>query len=104
MQQILLNLVRNAIKFSHVHGDNIVISARLIEKPGSLNSQRKQLEVTVQDRGIGIPSSEIDRVFEPFFRTESAKSPNTRGHGLGLSICKNICESLGGKISVKSVE
>ena len=55
LQQILLNLVRNAIKFSHVHGDNIVISARLIEKPGSLISNRKQIEVTVQDRGIGIP-------------------------------------------------
>jgi len=65
----VLNLVKNAIKFSPVNGDNIVISARLIDKPGSLICQSKQLEVSVRDRGIGIPQSELKHIFEPFYRT-----------------------------------
>ena len=59
LQQVILNLVKNAVKFSVHDGENIVISSRIVAKPGSLISQRKQLEVSVQDRGLGIRDSEL---------------------------------------------
>ena len=59
LQQVILNLVKNAVKFSVYDGENIVISSRIVTKPGSLISQRKQLEVSVQDRGLGIRDSEL---------------------------------------------
>ena len=90
LQQVILNLVKNAVKFSFQDGENIVISSRIVAKPGSLISQRKQLEVSVQDRGLGIRDSELEHVFTPFFRTndEQSRNANVRGHALGLSICK----------------
>lgn len=81
-----------------------MISARLINKPGSLICQSKQLEVSVQDRGVGIPQSEIGHIFEPFYSQQSAGGLKRPGHGIGLSICRNICEKLGGSITVNSLE
>ena len=67
-----------------------MISAQIVDKPSSLISQSKQLEVSVQDRGLGIQASELEHVFTPFFRTndEQSRNANVRGHALGLSICK----------------
>ena len=72
--------------------------------PGSLICQSKQLEVSVQDRGVGIPQSEIGHIFEPFYSQQSAGGLKRPGHGIGLSICRNICEKLGGSITVNSLE
>ena len=67
LQQVLLNLAKNAIKFSHVGGENITIMAKVVPKPDHINCF--QLEVSVADRGIGIPASEVKHIFTPLFRT-----------------------------------
>jgi len=58
--------------------------------------------VSVADRGDGIPEAEQERVFEPFYRGESAKRRAGRGTGLGLAICRGIVEAHGGKMWLES--
>ena len=62
------------------------------------------IEVTVADTGIGMTQEELQRIFVPFNTTDNrvSRSLNPRGHGVGLSICKQICRNLGGDITVKS--
>ena len=63
------------------------------------------VEIKVADDGIGMNSEDVKRVFTPFSRSNSQQSQamNLMGNGMGLSICKQICEQLGGYIEVKSV-
>ena len=67
LQQVVLNLVKNAIKFSHVNGGNVIISAKIKTKNSSLITFAKQIEVSVQDRGLGLYDSQRVKVFKPFF-------------------------------------
>ena len=62
------------------------------------------LEVQVIDKGIGMSALEKEHIFEPFMKPDSAQSQslNKRGHGVGLSVCKQICESMHGGITVYS--
>lgn len=93
LKQILLNLVTNAIKFSHAEG-KVVLSAL-----------RKQhdIELSVQDFGIGIRKDELSRLFQPFQQTENG-AMKVEGTGLGLSITKRLTELHGGSLSVVSEE
>ncbi|OGL40121.1 MAG: hypothetical protein A2042_02710 [Candidatus Schekmanbacteria bacterium GWA2_38_11] len=86
------NLIDNAIKYTPGNG-KISIEA------GSL---KDYIEVRVVDTGIGIPSNEIDRIFERFYRADKARSRELGGTGLGLSIVKHIVEAHGGKVRVES--
>ena len=61
------------------------------------------IEITVADQGIGIPIADQSRVFERFFRVDQARSRDTGGSGLGLSIVKHVCENHGGEVSVWSL-
>jgi signal transduction histidine kinase len=54
------------------------------------------------DRGIGIDSSELERIFEPFYRSPQVSAAQVHGTGLGLSLAKRIADSMGGRISVSS--
>ena len=60
--------------------------------------------MSVQDQGIGISEQDLPHIFTPFYRSKEKKNRlmNSRGHGLGLYICKQICESLGGEFTVVS--
>lgn len=60
----------------------------------------------MRDQGIGMSKKDMKNLFKPFFTSESEanREMNTGGHGLGLSICKQICEKMGGQMQVKSVE
>jgi two-component system sensor histidine kinase SenX3 len=60
------------------------------------------IEIAVTDQGVGIPESERDRVFERFFRVDSARSRQTGGTGLGLSIVKHVVQNHGGDVRVWS--
>lgn len=91
VEQVVTNLVENAIKYSPNGGP---ISVRARSGP--------QLTVEVEDRGVGIPPDEQSRVFERFARVESRLTRATRGVGLGLFICKSLVEAQDGRIWVES--
>jgi two-component system sensor histidine kinase SenX3 len=86
------NLIDNAIRYSRGGG-------RVVVQVGS-NGDEVVLRVT--DTGIGIPSRDIDRIFERFYRVDRARSRETGGTGLGLAIVKHVVENHGGTIEVES--
>jgi two-component system, OmpR family, sensor histidine kinase KdpD len=94
IQQVLINLLDNAVKFSPP-GSPIRIAA-------SVN--QGELEISVTNTGPGIPSDELENIFERFYRLESGQSPRTPGTGLGLAICKGIIEAHGGRIRARSLD
>jgi signal transduction histidine kinase len=89
---LLVNLLSNAIKFSPTTKD---VSVRL-------SRQAENAVLHVKDKGIGISSKEVSRVFEKFYRSNDAKASDAQGSGLGLSLVKHIAEAHGGKIRVHS--
>ena len=93
LEQVLCNLVDNAIKYGR-SGGRIIVNAR--------KSDTAQIEVSVQDDGPGIPQEAIERVFERFYRVDKARSREQGGTGLGLSIVKHIIQSHGGKVWARS--
>ena len=63
-----------------------------------------RLEIRIQDEGPGLPQSELEKVFEPFYRVEGSRSRETGGTGLGLTIAKSIAETHGGRLSLRNRE
>ncbi|WP_339167549.1 ATP-binding protein [Brevibacillus sp. FSL L8-0520] len=94
LQQIILNLVTNAVVYTP-EGGAITLELRQ-------DSRHVQIQVT--DTGIGIPEQDLPRIFERFYRVDKARSRDSGGTGLGLAIVKHLVESLHGQITVKSVE
>ena len=90
--QVLTNLVENAVKFSD---DNTTI---LIEAKNT----GKDIIVSVDDQGSGIPVELHVKIFERFFQGNGSKAGRRKGTGLGLAICRGIVEAHGGKIWVES--
>jgi len=90
----LSNLVANAVKYSPEES-TVVVSAR---------STDTTVEIAVTDQGVGIPATELDRIFERFYRVDPARQRTTGGTGLGLSIVKHVVASHGGDVRVWSVE
>ena len=86
------NLVTNAIHYSHP-GTRVAIGTKQVDD---------FIEITVVDQGIGVPPSELERIFERFYRVDPARSRITGGTGLGLAIVKHICASHGGECLVWS--
>jgi signal transduction histidine kinase len=70
----------------------------------STASHGDEVEVSVRDAGIGIPSRDLERIFERFYRVDQARSRDTGGTGLGLSIVRHVARAHGGDITVESVE
>jgi two-component system phosphate regulon sensor histidine kinase PhoR len=93
LQQVLANIVGNAIKYGRADGQ-VAVSAR--------NGDGDMIEVCVQDDGPGIPPEALERVFERFYRVDKARSREQGGTGLGLSIVKHIVQSHGGKVWARS--
>ncbi|NMB61879.1 MAG: PAS domain-containing protein [Chloroflexi bacterium] len=91
LEQVLINLIHNAIKFT-LPGGNIHVSA--VQQAGTI-------VFAVQDTGIGIPQKDIDRIFERFYKTDRSRSKS--GTGLGLSIARHLVQAHQGKIWVESV-
>ena len=88
-QQVLLNLVNNAVDAMEKTGGKIEISSR---------SKDQEIIIAVSDTGPGIPSANLSRIFDPFFTTK----PVGKGTGLGLSICYGIIKKMGGELDVHS--
>jgi two-component system phosphate regulon sensor histidine kinase PhoR len=93
LEQVLANLVDNAIKYGRTQGSVIV---------GGENRGGDKIEVYVRDDGPGIPTESLDRVFERFYRVDKARSREQGGTGLGLSIVKHIVQNHGGEVWAKS--
>jgi signal transduction histidine kinase len=91
IQQVLLNLLMNAIE-----AVNDQSTARRMIDVGTQCSANGDVEISVKDRGAGIPDDQIAQVFKPFFTTKE------RGLGLGLSICQSIMKSHGGTLSLRN--
>jgi two-component system phosphate regulon sensor histidine kinase PhoR len=93
LQQVLFNLVDNAIKYGRADG-TVWITARAREDA--------MIEACVRDNGPGIPADSVDRVFERFYRVDKARSREQGGTGLGLAIVKHIIQSHRGEVWLKS--
>jgi PAS domain S-box-containing protein len=100
LQQVLLNLVNNAIKFT-AHGE-VVLTVRLA--PGSAKPGDRALlvEFLVRDTGIGIAAEQHGGIFDAFSQADSSTSRKFGGAGLGLAICRQLADMMGGAISVNS--
>ncbi|WP_339615991.1 ATP-binding protein [uncultured Gilvimarinus sp.] len=95
LQQILTNLVGNAIKFTQ-HGDIVLRCASTHTKDGVVFS------ASIEDSGIGIANDKINRLFEPFVQADASTTRQYGGTGLGLAICKKLCQLMNGDIHATS--
>jgi two-component system sensor histidine kinase VicK len=91
-EQIMLNIAGNAVKYTPNNG-NVWIKA---ERVG------KNIAITVEDDGVGIPKEDLGRIFDRFYRVDKARTRQMGGTGLGLSIAKQVAEAHGSKIIVES--
>ena len=98
VRQILLNLVSNAIKFTH-QGD-IKIRVDKVADQSSADSHLIRYEVA--DSGVGVAPEKLDRIFEPFEQEDVSTTRQFGGTGLGLAICKTLAEMMGGTAEAKS--
>jgi len=111
VEQIFINLINNAIKFTP-EGGHVYVSARLVhgsefgvrseEKQTAIQNPQSAIEVSVADSGVGIPADELEKIFDRFYQVEKSLTRKIQGIGLGLSIIKGLVEAQGGKIWVES--
>ena len=92
LEQVWVNLIDNAVKFNRPDGEVAIEVCR--------DSER--VLVKVRDNGVGIPSRDLPRIFERFYRVDKARSRATGGTGLGLAIVKHAVEQMGGSVWVES--
>ncbi|MGZ4319835.1 MAG: ATP-binding protein [Gaiellaceae bacterium] len=92
LRQVLVNLVDNAIKYSPQGGE---VEIRV-------GSENGKCQIEVADQGLGIPSSERERIFEKFYRLDPQQSGGVGGSGLGLYICRELVERMNGRLDVDS--
>lgn len=91
LRRALWNLVENGVKF----GGRVEIA--LVETPAAC-------EIRIRDHGPGLPESEREKVFEPFYRTEASRNRETGGTGLGLAIARNLLRAQGGELRLENAE
>ncbi|MEM9009200.1 MAG: response regulator, partial [Cyanobacteria bacterium P01_F01_bin.86] len=117
LRQILVNLVGNAVKFTHegevvvkvrtttLEADSTTTEATTTTTEPSKSADNPMITVhfDVQDTGIGIPEDKMDRLFASFSQVDASTARNYGGTGLGLAISKQLCELMGGTMSVTSV-
>jgi signal transduction histidine kinase len=94
IQQVLYNLIDNAIKFSN---DNSIIEVETTVK-------HEKVFVSVKDHGVGIPKDSQKKIWERFYKTDTSRCKDKRGTGLGLAIVKEIIQAHGEHINVISTE
>jgi len=92
IRMVLSNVLENAIKYARPDSKPVRISI----------DADKKVTVQIRDDGIGIPESDLPRLFEPFYRVDRSRSKKTGGYGLGLSLCKKIMQAHDGDIHIKN--
>jgi len=93
LHKMLKNLIENAIKYNNVGGYVLV----------HLSNNQKENFIEVKDNGFGIPTKDLSRIFERFYRVDESRSRDSGGTGLGLAIVKHIVNVYGGEIKVSSI-
>ncbi|HLK66452.1 MAG TPA: ATP-binding protein [Bryobacteraceae bacterium] len=93
LEQAVLNLLANAVKFNKPNGE---VRVQAAEERGG------QIEIRISDTGVGIPQEDLSRIFERFYRVDKARSRQVGGTGLGLSIVKHAVEQMNGAVTVRS--
>lgn len=96
LQQVLINLVGNAVKFTS-HGE-VVVSV----SPAQVQAETVTLDFSIRDTGIGIPPDQLVRIFDGFTQAEASTSRRFGGTGLGLAISTGLVELMGGRLTVES--
>ncbi len=96
IQQILVNILSNAIKFSKKG------KIRVLIKSAELTTSKVEISASISDEGIGIPEEKIPQLFDAFSQADTTFSRKFDGTGIGLSICKSLIELMGGKIWVET--
>ena len=104
IEQVLVNLIHNAVKFSHPGGE-VLLSADIVTDsltPGETEAVEGAVRFAVHDSGVGIPADDVPRIFERFYRVDKSRAGG--GTGLGLSISRHLIEAHGGQIWAESRE
>jgi len=96
-KQVITNILSNAVKFTEQGGVKVHLASEFVEQ------DLYRLVLSVTDTGIGISEQQMTRLFKPFSQADSSTSRRFGGTGLGLVLCKKLCEKMGGTILVKSV-
>jgi len=101
LQQVLSNLIDNALKFTQQ--GQIEITIKVENNPITYSDQRVPIRFCIKDSGIGISSEQQKHIFEPFTQADNSTTREYGGTGLGLTICRRIVELMGGEIGVESI-
>jgi len=101
LQQVLVNLVSNALKFTRQGGVSVQVSLAV---PPAPDAAHVALRFAVQDTGIGIAATKLNAIFEDFSQANASTTREFGGTGLGLSIARNLVQLHGGQLSVRSTE
>ena len=94
LMQVFVNLIGNAIKYTPNSGRVGI----------SVSVEGKEVRVRIADSGIGIPKSDLPKIFDKFYRSDAAKEASLSGTGLGLAVARYIVETHGGRVEVESIE
>ena len=96
LKQVLLNLISNAVKFTE-HG-RVEVSATVAD----LSAAQCTVAIEIRDTGIGMSTTDLERIFQPFVQVDNSRTRRFGGTGLGLSISRTLLELMGGRLSVRS--
>jgi len=109
LRRVLINLLANAVKYT-LPGGRVALRTSRVERgaatvwnaDGAAGSSRAWAEITVTDTGVGIAPEHLKAVFQPYYRAPGAATAATAGAGLGLAICRELVEQMGGSIAAES--
>jgi len=96
VEKCVENLLSNAVKYGGPNRE-IAVCAEVVN-----GTKRPEVQISVKDRGAGIPAADLPNIFEPFYRVPSARESRVRGAGLGLYLVKKMMEAMGGTVTVAS--
>ncbi|MBI4546942.1 MAG: HAMP domain-containing histidine kinase [Ignavibacteriae bacterium] len=102
MTQVVSNLLSNALKYTPDNGTIKVRIAKMLDCNGVSNNNRGCVKIDVEDSGVGIPETDLNKLFKKFYQAKNVPLVNEKGSGLGLALVKHVAEAHGGQVSVKS--
>lgn len=100
VEQILTELVRNAIKFTKV--GTVTLHARVVDRIGSLPHMERELRVSVADNGPGVDASLGQQIYAPFFQGDASMGRFAEGNGVGLALARGLAKLMGGSVELES--